>query len=67
MKTVSDFTDEELKQIGLLAVRYMYAFNDYAKSFITNPNPTLRESCDIRKPKDNLHGELEIAILRDYQ
>ena len=63
MKTVSDFTDEQLKEIGLLAVQYIHCYQAQQSFRINNPVSTLAELMTHVKPTNQTHSDLEMAVL----
>lgn len=64
MKT---FTDEKLKEIGLLAVRYIHAYQDQQKYRLVNPISSLSILMKYVKPTNQAHSDLEMAVMSGGQ
>ena len=64
MKT---FTNEQLQEIGLLAVQYIQAYQAQQTYRINNPVTTLTNLMAVVKPTNQAHSDLEMAVLSGDQ
>lgn len=60
MKT---YTDDQLQEIGLLAVQYIHAYQAQQTYRINNPVTTLANLMVVVKPTNQAHSDLEMAVL----
>lgn len=64
---MSNFTDEQLKEIGLLAVQYIQAYQAQQQYRIANPVSTLVDLMAHVKPTNQAHSDLEMAVMNGGQ
>jgi len=60
---MKSFTDEQLKEIGLLAVQYIHCYQAQQTYRMANPVSTLVDLMAHVKPTNQAHSDLEMAIM----
>lgn len=57
------FTNDQLQEIGLLAIQYIQVYQAQQTFRINNPVSTLAELMMHVKPTNQAHADLEMAVL----
>lgn len=60
---MSNFTNDQLQEIGLLAVQYIQAYQSQQTYRMANPVSTLADLMAHVKPTNQAHSDLEMAIM----
>lgn len=63
MRSIQSYDDDELIEIGLLAIQYIQAYQAQQTFRINNPVSTLAELMTHVKPTNQAHADLEMAVL----
>lgn len=63
MRDIKSYDDDELIEIGLLAIQYVQAYQGQQQYRINNPVSTLAELMTHVKPTNQAHSDLEMAVL----
>lgn len=60
---MSNHTNEQLQEIGRLAVQYIHSYQAQQKYRINNPVSTLVDLMEVVKPTNQAHSDLEMAVM----
>lgn len=66
-RSVNDFTDKQLQEIGRLAVNYINCYQSQQTYRINNPVSTLADLMAHIKPTNQAHSDLEVAVMSGGQ
>ena len=64
---MKQYTEDQLQEIGLLAVQYIQAYQAQQTYRIANPVSTLVDLMAHVKPTNQAHSDLEMAVMRGGQ